>query len=68
MSANRAITLDYSQDIQPSRKLLTKAISHYPLLTSQDNDLDEMYKDILNYHLKKFTGMVVLTQYKQNNN
>ncbi len=38
MSERNLITLDYSQDCQATRELLTKAISHFPLLTSKDTD------------------------------
>ena len=43
MSDRNVITLDYSQDCQPTRELLTEAISHFPLLTSKDTDWDGMY-------------------------
>ncbi len=36
MSSHNAITLDYSQDCQPTRELLTEALSHFPVLTSKD--------------------------------
>ena len=43
MSSYNAITLDYSPDCQPTRELVTEALSHFPLLTSKDTDWDGMY-------------------------
>lgn len=43
MSSHLAITLDYSQEHQPTRELVTEALSHFPVLTSSDTDWDGMY-------------------------